>query len=136
MPCWPSCSAGTPALSVTPTKPCNAQQAVSSAHSPCISGDCSGLAFFVKYDRGSNGTHQDVDYREDDDSIVAAPVGVCKEGSQQREDVDSAGPIGHLLHRSKEAKLSQRRASIATNLIKCFRALACTRIYMRLCKAW
>lgn len=54
--------------------------------------------FLVKYDRGSKGTHQDVNDREDNDSIVAAPVGVCKEGSQQREDVDSAGPIGHLLH--------------------------------------
>jgi hypothetical protein len=43
-----------------------------------------------------NAAHQNVNDGEHNNGDIAAPVGVCQEGTEQGEDVASAGPVSHL----------------------------------------
>ncbi len=51
--------------------------------------------------KAGDATHKDVDDAEDYDGPVAAPVAVCNVGSQQREEVARAAPIGDLHTKGK-----------------------------------
>ena len=87
MPLWPSCSAGTPALRVTPTNPCQSHllirmlqylgrmvthkvgKAYTSRHGQWKKCDCSR-----RVHAWCKGPYQDIDDGKDDDGVISAKV--------------------------------------------------------------